>query len=118
MKNLKSFMSLVIVLFMSNMAVAQKAKTNQKAVIKTAITCDHCKQCETCGVLFQDKLIKINGVKMIDLDVEKMMITVFFNATKTNLMEIKTAISKLGYDADEIKADPAGYDQLDACCKI
>ena len=41
----------------------------------------------------------------------------YYNAKKTDLQTIKTAISKLGYDADELKADPEAYENLDGCCK-
>jgi periplasmic mercuric ion binding protein len=115
---MRTLVVLFIVVFGLNSSVAQKQKTNQKAVIQTKITCDHCKECETCGKLFQEKLLEIEGVKMIELDAEKMTITVFYTTKKTNLETIKTAISKLGYDADEIKADPKGYENLDGCCKV
>ena len=98
-------------------ASAQQGKKNQKAVIKTVLYCDHCKVCETCGKNFQANLLKIKGVKMYELDEEKMTITVYYNAQKTNLETIKTAISKMGYDADDVKADVAAYEQLDGCCK-
>ena len=62
-------------------------------------------------------MLKINGVKMYELDAEKMTITVYYNGKKTNLQNIKTAISKLGYDADDLKADTISYETLDSCCK-
>ncbi len=114
-KLLKSTMLVAALFFMSNMAMAQK--TNQKAVIKTVLNCDHCKVCETCGMKFKMELLKIKGVKMYELDDEAMTITVYYNAKKTSLKAIKEGISKLGYDADDIKADPEAYEKLDGCCK-
>ena len=96
---------------------AQQNKKSQKAVIKTALYCDHCKDFETCGKNFSANLYKINGLKMYELDEKAMTITVYYNAEKTSLLAIKTALSKLGYDADEIKADVDAYDKLDGCCK-
>lgn len=118
MKNsiLKSMMLIAAIFFISNVAVAQQ-KTNQKAVIKTNIYCDHCKECETCGLNFKDHMLKITGVKMYELDEKAMTITVYYNSKKTDLATIKKAISKLGYDADEVKADPQAYENLDGCCK-
>ena len=95
---------------------AQQSKT-KKAVIQTFFNCDHCKMCETCGKNFQTNLYKIDGLKMYEIDEKKMTITVFFNSNKTDLIAIKTAISKLGFDADDIKADVAAYEKLDGCCK-
>lgn len=98
-------------------ASGQQNKKNQKAVIKTALYCDHCKECETCGKSFQANLYKIKGLKMFELDEKAMTITVYYNGEKTDLQAIKTAISNLGYDADEIKADASAYEKLDGCCK-
>ena len=54
---------------------------------------------------------------MYELNEENMTIKIFYNGQKTDLQTIKTAITKLGYDADEMKADVASYDKLDDCCK-
>ena len=117
MKNLlKSTIILFIVFLISNTAFAQK--TNQKAVIKTTLNCDHCKECETCGLKFKTEILKIKGVKMYELDDKAMTFTVYYNAKKTNLQTIKVAISKLGYDADDVKATQEGLATLDGCCKI
>lgn len=112
----KSILLLLLTVF-SLTASAQQTKKNQKAVIKTVLYCDHCKQCETCGQNFQANMLKIKGVKMYELDETKMTITVFYNPQKTNLEIIRTAISKMGYDADDVKADVASYEKLDGCCK-
>lgn len=106
-----------IIAFMTLTTLTAKAQV-QKAIIKTTITCDHCKACETCGQLFEKKLIRQKGVQMVTLNETDMTITVFFNSKKTDLSAIRTAISQLGYDADDVKADPKGYDALDDCCKV
>lgn len=98
-------------------SAAQPKKKNQKVVIQTTIFCDHCKACETCGQKFQTEIKKIKGVKMYELNEKKMQLTVYYNGEKTDSNAIKTAISKMGYDADEIKADATAYEQLDDCCK-
>ncbi|HEX9979622.1 MAG TPA: cation transporter [Flavobacterium sp.] len=112
---MKNFATLLIMLI-SAVAFSQEKKT-EKAVIKTAIYCDHCKECETCGKQFNAGLLKINGVKMVEVDETDMTITVYYNPQKTELQAIKTAIAKSGYDADELKADPDAYEKLDGCCK-
>ncbi|WP_310557309.1 heavy-metal-associated domain-containing protein [Flavobacterium sp.] len=118
MKNsiLKSIFFLAILFFVTNTLYAQKK--NQKAVIKTTLNCDHCKECETCGLKFKTEILKIKGVKMYELDDKAMTFTVYYNAKKANLQAIKEAISKLGYDADDVKATSEGIATLDGCCKI
>ena len=117
MKNsiLKSIFFLTLLFFTSNTASAQKA--NQKAVIKTFLHCDHCKECETCGLKFKTEMLKIKGVKMYELDDKAMTFTIYYNPKKTTLQAIKEGIAKLGYDADEVKATAEGIASLDGCCK-
>jgi len=115
MKN--SILAILLTVLTFSASSAQNTKKNQKAVIQTVLNCDHCKLCETCGQNFQSNILKIKGVKMYELDEKKMTITVYYNSQKTDLKSIKTAISKMGYDADEIKADVAAYEKLDDCCK-
>lgn len=86
-------------------------------VIKTAIYCDHCKECETCRPLLEEKLFLEKGIREVVLDDKAMTITVTYNPKKITPEQIRLAISKLGYDADDVKADPTGYEKLDGCCQ-
>lgn len=115
-KLIKPLLIIIIIFLISNKVNAQK--TNQKAIIKTTINCTHCSACETCGLRFKTEMLKMNGIKMYVLDEKAMTFTVYFNSKKTDLPTIKQGISKLGYDADEIKADPLAYEKLDDCCKV
>ncbi len=54
---------------------------------------------------------------MVVLHDKAMTIKVTYNSKKTDLQKIRLAISKLGYDADEVKADAVAYESLDGCCK-
>ena len=113
----KTLVIIIITLLFSNNTFAQAQKTTQTATIKTAIYCDHCKNCETCGDKFNRTLLKEKGVQMVLLDEKAMTIKVTYNSKKTDLQKIKHAISKLGYDADEVKAEAVAYSGLDDCCK-
>lgn len=116
MKNLLNSMLFVFALFLfSNTVTAQK--TNGKAVIKTTLHCNHCKECETCGLKFKTEMLKIKGVKMYELDDKAQTFTIYYNPKKTTLQAIKEGIAKLGYDADDVKATPEGIASLDGCCK-
>ena len=117
MKTIKYLLIAFTTLLFSNNLSAQQQKTVQTAVIKTAIYCDHCKYCETCGDKFNSTLLREKGVQMVVLDEKAMTIIVTYNSKKTDLPTIKKAISKLGYDADDVKADTVAYQGLDDCCK-
>lgn len=107
MKNVFKTIVVISFFFFAPNAVAQQ-KTVQKAIIKTAIACDHCKECETCGQLLQKNLLATKGVQMFTLKEKEQTLEVIYNSKKVDLKTIKTVISKSGYDADEVKADPAG----------
>ncbi|RYG38582.1 MAG: tetratricopeptide repeat protein, partial [Chitinophagaceae bacterium] len=50
-------------LLCSNAVSAQDKKTIQTATIKTAIHCDHCKACETCGPKFNQALLYYSQIE-------------------------------------------------------
>ena len=117
MKNLKHFLLMLTLFLCSNAVFSQKQKTIEKAVIKTNIYCNHCAKCETCGEKFQKVLLREKGIQMVTVDEKEMTIEVVYNTKKTDLTKVKTAITKLGYDADEMFADAVAYEGLDNCCK-
>ena len=107
---------LFLVLTANTTASARIQGNNDTLVVKTAIYCSHCLECESCkGKL--DLLLDEKGVQEMKLDVEKMTILVVYNAKKTNPAAIRKAISNLGYDADDVPANPDAYKELDGCCK-
>lgn len=115
--NIKTTAMLIIALLTITSAFAQKKQRTAKAIIKTHFNCDHCKKCETCGLKFEAELYNTKGIKTYSIDEKAMTITIVYNPQKVNLQTIKTAISKIGYDADDLKADPIAYEKLDNCCK-
>ena len=54
---------------------------------------------------------------MFEVDKEKNTIIVYYNGKKTNLQVIKNAISNIGYDADDVEANPEAREELFGCCK-
>ncbi|MBI3136027.1 MAG: heavy-metal-associated domain-containing protein [Bacteroidetes bacterium] len=110
--------ALVVMLMLSSGFMQNPTgKKMQTVVIKTTIYCSHCLECETCGHKFDNELAYEKGIRLVVVDDKAMTITVTYNSKQTNPDEIRLAISKLGYDADDVKADPAAYEKLDACCK-
>ena len=116
MKNSIQKIILLVFLCIGSQTISAQ-KSTEKAVIKTVLNCDHCKECETCGLKFKTEMLKIKGVKMYELDDQAMTFTVYYNLKKTSIETIRESISKLGYDADDVKADPEAFENLDGCCK-
>jgi len=84
---------------------------NLEIKIKTSAVCGMCKDRIEQGLAFE------KGIKDVSLDVETKIATIKYNPAKINPDEIRKAISKLGYDADEVLADKTAYDKLPKCCK-
>lgn len=83
----------------------------ETAVIQTSAQCGECKE------KIETALLEINGVSSAKLDMKTKKVTVVYNPDKVTLDQIKSAISKTGYDADDVKADATAYQNLPACCK-
>jgi len=113
MKYLVAFLLIVAV---NQFSVGAQGKT-ETAVIKTMIYCDHCLVCESCSGKLEHELFFQKGITAIKLDDKAMTVTVTYKPDKITLDEIRKAISKLGFDADDVKADLTAYNKLDACCK-
>jgi mercuric ion binding protein len=113
---MKHLLLVAAVLFLLAGISAAQSRT-ATVLISTRIHCDHCKACPTCGEYLEQAVYALKGIKRVDLDEKSMTIQVVYNPLKTAPDQIRKAIARAGYDADEVKADPAAYAQLDDCCK-
>ena len=73
--------------------------------------------CSTCKKAIEHDLSFVKGVKSSDVEVDAKIVTVVYDAKKTNPEKIKIAITKSGYDADSLKADLKAFNRLPDCCK-
>ena len=74
-------------------------------------------QCEMCKERILEEIQFTKGVTAVELDVESQMLTVTFKTKKNSVENIRTIISNIGYDADEVKAKKSAHDNLPACCQ-
>jgi mercuric ion binding protein len=79
--------------------------------IKTSAICEQCKERIENDLSFE------KGIKSSNLDLNTKVVTVVYNSKKTNEQKIREAITKIGYDADSLAADPKSYKKLPDCCK-
>ena len=109
-----------IILFLLLTVATITAQAQSKVLtvnIKSSIYCDHCKECPSCGKRLENAVYDLKGIKRVDIDEQAKTLVVVYNSEKTNPEEIKKAITQVGFDADDMKADPEAYAQLDDCCK-
>jgi len=112
MKNLLKLTSVAFFILFALVTKANTSGTEDEVVkIKTSAVCDMCKQ------KIEDRLRYEKGVQKVTLDVKTKIVTVVYKKDKTNADKIRTAISKIGYDADDVKANSKAYKKLDNCCQ-
>jgi mercuric ion binding protein len=88
-----------------------KNKEYDTAFIKVSSRCNDCKQ------RIEKTLAYEKGLKDFNLDLKTHKVFVVFDSQKTTLDKIRVAITKVGYDADHMIADPEAYENLPKCCK-
>ena len=93
------------------MQAQDKESKTETVDIKTSAICDMCKERLEKNMAFE------KGVTAVSLNDETKILTLTFKKGKTDKEKLKKAISKIGYDADDILADQKAYDRLPACCK-
>lgn len=75
-------------------------------------------QCKSCVANITEGLKEVDGVHEINVDLEKKIAFVSYDASKTNLDALEMAIAMEGYDANDTKRDMDAYHDLDKCCQI
>jgi len=89
-----------------------QVKASQTAKIKTpTIGCDDCKN------RIETYLKRYDGVTSVQVNWHQKVTTVKYLVDRTNIEEIKAAISNCGYDADDIPAFEEAYKRLPKTCK-
>ena len=75
-------------------------------------------QCGMCQKIIEVGLAKVDGVSNPRVDLKTKKTFLFHDPEKTNKKSIEKIVSELGYQANELKANPESYADLPACCKI
>lgn len=74
-------------------------------------------QCEDCKKRIEKNMAYEKGVKFVELDVETKVLTLKYREDKTTPEQLRKTVSKIGYDADDVEADPVAYSKLPKCCQ-
>ncbi|HWK08229.1 MAG TPA: cation transporter [Puia sp.] len=109
MKKLQ-FILLFLITF-TGVSMAQQ-KTSLTVTIKTPTV-----QCQECKGRIEKYLSHEEGIQKVNVDFKKKTTTVTYLTDRTNVENIKTLIANVGYDADDVTAEPDSYKRLPTCCK-
>jgi len=100
----------ILIIALMSVSIILKAQKEQ-VEIKTSAICVMCKNTIERDLAFE------KGVKSSSLDLETKILTVEYNAKKTDPKTISTRITKIGDHADSMKRDDKAYEKLPLCCK-
>lgn len=87
---------------------AQKSKT---VVFQTSAQCGMCKE------RLEGELNFVSGVQLAELNLEDMSLTIKYRTKKTSAEELRIHVSKIGYSADDVKANEEAMRKLPLCCQ-
>ncbi len=94
---------------------AKKGK-KEKAAMKSYVIASN-PQCDMCVAKIEGTIGAMKGIRLVRVDLAQSNVIVKYAPDKISLDEIKQKIAGLGYDADEVKANPEAYKALPDCCK-
>lgn len=100
---------IIIAIFICSVQVVF-AQTDTIKIQTTAV-------CEMCKETIEHDLSFVKGIVSSNQDVETKTLQVVFDPAKTNALQIQKEVTKIGYDADTLKADPKAFRKLPECCK-
>lgn len=104
---------LVLGVLMCTLSAFAQSKKNitDTAYIKTSALCGDCKERIESTLNFQ------KGVKFSELNLDTKIATCVYKPSKVSLSELRLALVGVGYDADDMKADPEAVKLLPKCCQ-
>lgn len=89
-----------------------KKKNNLVTIeIQTSAVCGMCKERLEHDIAFE------KGVKSVDLNNETKTLTIKYKEGKNTKEKLKIAVTKIGYDADDLPAVKKAHDALPDCCR-
>ncbi|MFZ9694949.1 MAG: heavy-metal-associated domain-containing protein [Chitinophagaceae bacterium] len=104
--------SLLFVLFFSGASLFAQVKPVVTQIIKIPQA-----SCISCKERIESQVKRYDGVLEFVVNYRKGEARVKFLTDRTDIEQIKTAISNTGYDADDILANPDAYNRLPKACK-
>lgn len=94
---------MILVTFLAaGMLQAQDAKKEKKTKIDTLV-CWTALDCKNCQAKVEKNIAFEKGVKGLEVDLEKKLVTVAYRVDKTNPQKIEKAIQDLGFKTEMIK---------------
>ncbi|MQY81918.1 MAG: hypothetical protein GH158_06790 [Dehalococcoidia bacterium] len=111
MKGIVNLVGLLGVLALTVWSCGKTEAATAEIRIETAL-------CEMCGKTIQTAAAEVAGVTEASVDLEKKIVLVKYDGSRTNLATIEDAVVMAGYMANDKPADSMAYAARPACCKV
>jgi Cu(I)/Ag(I) efflux system membrane fusion protein len=72
--------------------------------------------CEMCKDRIETAALTVSGVETANWEIEKQLLHLNFDSSKTNSDEIQKAVAAVGHDTEKFKAPDEVYSKLPECC--
>ncbi|WP_347922730.1 cation transporter [Pontimicrobium sp. SW4] len=121
----KVILSLAVISAIGFASCKNETKTvesNEKEVVSKEIAMAEANfgvrgNCGMCKTTIEKAANGVDGVANATWDRDKKSMHVSFDDTKTNEMDIQSAVAASGYDTEKVEGDLTAYDGLPGCCK-
>ncbi|MEO6682781.1 MAG: heavy metal-associated domain-containing protein [Ginsengibacter sp.] len=109
---MKEVLLAVVILLSFTMSSQAQKKPSEKATINAPGVQD-----EACKTRLENQLSRQQGITAVKVDYRRHKITVTWLRDRTNIENIKTVIANMGYDADDVTAEPSALKRLPKSCQ-
>ena len=109
--SMKTVILIASIFLFTSCAALNIGGEKETVVIKTNAECGMCKD------RLEGDLNYRKGIVFAELEVPTKELTVKYNKAKITLDEIRAIVSEIGYNADDVKANPTAQSNLPACCQ-
>ena len=75
-------------------------------------------QCAMCSQTIGEALKKVDGVQNVEVNLDAKTAKVTFDDKVTSVPALEQAVVKVGYAANDKKADSDAYAKLPSCCQV
>ena len=103
---------IIMILVISSLALNVWA---QKKTVKIITSAQCVRDC--CKERIEEEMQFTRGVIAANLEIESGVLLVTFREKKTDIEKIRRAISLIGYNADDVRANKEAHGELPHCCQ-
>lgn len=111
--NTKNILAILLIV----VGTAATANDSGKAKKTETVTIMSSPVCGMCETTIESNLIYERGVQKVEVDLATSKVVLTYNPRKTDAASLRTALTMLGYTADEQPADAKAFAELSGCCQ-